>query len=64
MSLMLGPSILFIFPEMVHSDAQPKHSLLPTPYLCVTRTYPILSPFLSPAPPRHEYILNGTWRRH
>ena len=20
---------------MVHSDAQPKHSLLPTPYLCV-----------------------------
>ena len=40
------------------------HLLLPTPYLCVTRTYPILSPLLSPAPPRHEYILNGTWRRH
>ena len=28
---------------MVHSDAQPNHLLLPTPYLCVTRTYPILS---------------------
>ena len=25
---------------------------------------PILSPLLSPAPPRHEYTLNGTWRRH
>ena len=50
--------------ETVHSDAQPNHLLLPTPYLCVTRTYPILSFLLSPAPPRHEYILNGTWRCH
>ena len=40
------------------------HLLLTTPSLCVTRTYPILSSLLSPAPPRHEYILNGTWRRH
>ena len=31
---------------------------------CVTRTHPILSSLLSPAPPRHEYILNGTWRSH
>ena len=50
--------------ETVHSDAQPNHLLLPTPYLCVTRTYPILSFLLSPAPPRHECILNGTWRCH
>ena len=50
--------------ETVHSDAQPNHLLLRTPYLCVTRTCPILSFLLSPAPPRHEYILNGTWRCH
>ena len=30
----------------------------------VTRTYPILSSLLCPTPPRHEYILNGTWRSH
>ena len=32
--------------------------------LCHTHTHPILSSLLSPAPPRHEYILNGTWRSH
>ena len=34
---------LFLARETVHSDAQPNHLLLPTPYLSVTRTYPILS---------------------
>ena len=27
-------------------------------------TYPILSSFLPPTPPRHEYTLNSTWRSH
>ena len=35
-----------------------------TPYPCIMCTYPILSSLFSPAPPRHEYILNGTWRSH
>ena len=35
-----------------------------TPSPCVTCTYPILSSLLSSTPPRHEYILNGTWRSH
>ena len=34
------------------------------PYPRITSTYPILSSLLSSTPPRHEYILNGTWHRH
>ena len=36
--------------EMVHSDAQPTHLLLPTPYLCVTHTTLFCPPFF---PQRH-----------
>ena len=50
--------------ELFHSDVQVNHFLLTTPYPCVTCTYPVLSSFLSSTPPRHEYILNGTWRSH
>ena len=35
-----------------------------TPYPCIMFTYPILTSLLSSTPPRHEYILNGTWRCH
>ena len=35
-----------------------------TSYPCIMYTYPILSSLLSSTPPRHEYILNGTWRSH
>ena len=50
--------------ELFHSDVQVNHFLLTTPFPCVTRTYPILYSLLSPTPPRHKYILNGTWRSH
>ena len=54
----------FLAPRTVSLGCPSSQLVVCTPYPCIMFTYPILSSLLSPAPPRHEYILNGTWRSH